>query len=302
MKKRGISLIEMLITIAIIGGAVAVFGTLLSILRINKTTTIYSSAYKIAQAEIESLRDLPLASLINRTDGRFINILFNNGTKTILENQEYVSAPNALQLTSPTSTPGIILLPENNASDLTLEANIFAPSSMNEVGFLLRARDLENNYHFYIKNDRIILEKNIDGTPTILYENIQAFNADTWYKIKIVASSNQLSLYLNDLLLNTVVDNTFTFGYTSLINEDGTDYFDDILLTSENSKTWNFDNSSTVPDEWQVFSIYDLPQGNDFLTISEPYGDSTIKQIDVVVSWIEKGEPKSITISTLKTE
>jgi len=301
----GISLVEVVVSIAIIGGSLAVFATLLNILQLNKSGSLRSAAYKLAQEEMEAIRSLPLSDLTARTDAGFINVFYNNGAAGAVADNNAVSLPNDLQLANASSTFAAISLPYDKMADFSLETNLLATSTAQKTGIIFRARDSGNYYFLYIKNDRIGLEKNINGTLTSLSETLHTFSPDVWYKIKIAASGTSLSIYLNDNLIATVTNGSLSSGYAALASYSTTSRFDDVVLVY-NSQTlaWDFDDLSdgAIPNEWQRFGLNDLPEGYGLLTISEPYGVSTIKQIDVNISWTEKGERKNVSLSTIKTE
>ena len=286
-------MIEILISIAIIGGAIAVFATLFNVLKVNKTGNLYTAAYKLAQEELEAVRALPLSDLTVRANSDFINVLYNNGSAG--------EEVGALRLTAPTSSIGIVVLPSNKVADLTLEANVKSSSLTNENGLLFRVRDLENYYFFYFTESQIKLVKNVGGTETELYGVPQSFTAGTYYKLKIITSGTSISIYLNDNLLQTVSDDSHASGYSALASNNTVADFDDVTFLSD---FWDFNSlgAGEMPSGWQKLGISDLPDGSGKITISEPYGSSGIKQIDVTVSWIERGEAKTVTLSTLRTE
>jgi len=302
MKNRGISIIEVLVSIAIIGGSIAVFATLLNILQLNKSGGLNFSAYKLAQEELEAVRSLPLSDLTVRANDNFANVFYNSGAAGAISDGTAISLPNSFELSNSTSSLAAVLLPYNKMADLTVEANLNSTSTAQKTGIVFRGRDNENYYFFYIKNDRIGLEKNVNGSITSLHETLQSFSSNAWYKIKAVAGGTSLSLYLNDNLFATVVDSSLGSGYAALASYSSSSRFDNVSLTYNSQiSSWNFDDLSAnaVPADWQRFGINDLPNGQGFLTISEPYGVSTIKKIDVSVNWTERGEVKTVSLSTM---
>ncbi|MCG2693704.1 LamG domain-containing protein, partial [Candidatus Parcubacteria bacterium] len=222
-RQSGISLIEILITIAIIGSAVAVFATLINVIYLNKVGNLYTTAYKLASGELDAIRELPFNDLQNRTDGNFINILYNAGNPHVLGDALVISA---------SSTPlGVAILPYNKMSDFTIEADVKSTPLSNEAGLLLRARDLENYYFFYIKGDQLALIKNINGIKETLYQTFQSFESDTYYNLKATLSGSSISLYLNDALINTTDDLSFSAGYAALASANNEATFDNVELT-----------------------------------------------------------------------
>lgn len=296
-EKKGISLIEIIISIAIIGGTIAVFGSLLNIMRLNKTGTFYTNAYKIAQEELEAVRAISFEYLEVCTSSTFINTLYNNGSPG--------AESGAIKIIGSQAQPGVALLPYNQMADFELETEIKSSALPQESGLILRARDLENYYFFYITENKIAFDKIINGLPSNLYEQFQSFSPDTYYKLRANISGEQISLYLNDNPLGTINDSELSQGFTAIASQNSITYFDNTeLIYNSQTYNWNF-NSLTegeLPEEWQRFGIEDLPNGFGTLTISEPYGTPSIKQIDVSVSWHERGETKSINLSTLRSE
>jgi Tfp pilus assembly protein PilV len=304
-KNGGISIIEVLISIAIIGGSLAVFATLFRVLQINKSGGLRSAAFKLAQEELEAARALPLSELTNRANANFINIFFNSGSAGAIPDDNAITAPNSLELTNATGSLAAALLPYNKMANLVIETNLKSASLTQETGIIFRARDYDNYYFFYIRDGGIGLKKKVNGSPIALYESPQSFSANTWYKIKIMASGTTLSLYLNDNLLTTATDGSFADGYAALASYSSLSRFDDVALTHNSQiSVWNFDNLSDAetPIDWQRFGVNDLPNGQGLLTISEPYGAATIKKIDVVINWRERGVTKTVSLSALKTE
>jgi len=298
-------LIEALLIIAMLGGAVAVFGALLNVMRLNEVGTYSAAAHRLAQEELNILRDRAVSSLSVRASSTFIGVLYNNGNYGAATDAAAVSAPQVLKNNAASSSPlGIVALPYSNLADFTLEASLKTAGTANATGLLFRARDLDNYYFFYLKNNQIILDKRAGGVTSTLYSAGQTFLPDTWYKLKIVAAGGNLSLYLNDNLLNTASDTSMSSGYAALANQGNGASFDNVALThGALTETWNFDDTppNGVPDNWSRFGINDLPHGSAALTISEPYGTPTFKKIDVSINWVERGVNKSIFLSTLRS-
>lgn len=305
MKNRGFTIIEVIVCIAVLGSSLAVFGTLFSILRINKSGSFRFAATKLAQEEIDILRTLPLSALSNRTESDFIYLFYNRGAAGAVINSAAISSPNALELANASNTIAAVLLPYNKLTNFSLETYLKNTETTERSGIIFRARDYDNYYFFYIKNDRIALEKKVDGTLAPIQDIMGTFADNTWYKIKIVASGTSLSIYLNDVLTATATDDSFSSGYTALASYSDITYFDDVTLVSGSQTSfWNFDDVTNkgVPSDWQKFDTNNLPICQGLLTISEPYGVSTIKKIEAKVVWQEKDKQKTVSLSTMKTE
>lgn len=284
----------------------AIFGAVLNVMRLNKTGGYAAAAYRLAEEEMDILRNRPLASLSTQTSSTLVGVLYNNGKYGAVSDGAAVSAPQVLQNNAETSSPlGIVALPYGNLADFTFEASLKTTSTERAAGLLFRAQDLDNYYFFYLENNQIVLDKRAAGITSTLYTAGQTFLPATWYKLKIIAAGSNLSLYLNDNLLTAISDNSISSGFSVLANQSGTVSYDNVTLIHDLlAETWNFDETapSELPNDWLRFGVNDLPEGRGLLSISEPYGVSTIKKIDVSVSWKEKGQTKTITLSSLKTE
>jgi len=291
-KQKGLSLIEIIITIAIIGSAVSIFATLINVIYLNKVGNLYTTAYKLASEEMDALHKLPFNELQNRTNSQFINVLYNNGNPRVLASSLYMSTSN--------TSLGVAILPYDKKTDFVVEADVKSNPLLNETGFLLRARDLENYYFFYIKNDRVAFMKNVNGVNETLYQAFQNFESDTYYNLKAVLSGNNISLYLNDTPLGTINDLSFTSGYVALSSANSETSFDDVCLTfGGESHRWDFTDLSELPTEWQRVGLNDIPQREGILNISEPFNDTLIKKVDITIKWFGKGEEKSVNLSSL---
>ncbi len=303
--RRGFTLIEIIVSIAMLCGAIAIFGVLLNILRVNKTGSFAAAAYKIAQEEIDVVKNYSVASLTTRASSTFIGVIDNNGSYGATTTAA-VSSPNTLANNAASSSPlGVIALPYANLADFTFEASVKTSGVSGKAGLLFRAKDLDNYYFLYLQNNQLVLDKRAGGATSTLYSTAQTFLPDTWYKLKIAAAGNSLALYVDDNLRATISDASLASGVAALGNSGNTVYFDNASLTHDLiTEGWNFDNLAlgAIPADWARFGINDLPNGAGALTISEPYGVATMKKIDATVSWTERGVIKSITLSTLKTE
>lgn len=304
--RKGFTLIEVLIAIAMVGGVIAVFGVLLNVLRINKSGSFAAAAYKIAQEEIDIVKSYPLSSLTARTSSTFIGTIDNAGSFGAMTTSTAISSPNALANNAASSSPlGIITLPYANLADFAFESSVKKTDISGKTGLLFRAKDLDNYYFLYLQNNQLVLDKRFNGVTSTLYSTAQTFLPDTWYKLKIAAAGSNLSLYIDDNLRSTVTDASLALGAAALANQGNTAHFDNASLIHDSiTENWNFDNLTpgSLPANWTRLGINDLPNGAGALTISEPYGAATIKKIDVTVSWTERGQNKLITLSTLKTE
>jgi len=302
---KGFGLIQALLAVALVSGAIFVFATLLSIIQMNKTGSLHTGAYKLAQEQMEILRNLPISDLTTRTNADFVNIIYNNGAAGTVNDISAPSSPETLELSSATSTLNLMLLPNDAISDFTFEASLKASSTPIKTGLMFRTKDINNYYFFYIKSDKIALEKKVGGITSTVYESFRTLSAGTWYKLKITAAGSAISLYLDDTKIQDITDASISSGSLALADVGTPTRFDNISLSYGTTVNyWNFEGLAQggIPKEWRRFGINNLPDGIGKLTISEPYSSSDIKKIDITVSWVEKGTNKSIILSTLRTQ
>ena len=60
------------------------------------------------------------------------------------------------------------------------------------------------------------------------------FPLGPWYRVRVVQSGGTIQLFVNDLLITTVVDNDspYTGGRIGLYTEDAESYFDNVVITT----------------------------------------------------------------------
>ncbi|MFA5134054.1 MAG: LamG-like jellyroll fold domain-containing protein [Patescibacteria group bacterium] len=304
VSRKGFGLIQALLAVALVSGAIFVFATLFNIIKLNKSGSLYSLAYKIAQEELEAVRTLPIESLTPRTNSDFINVIYSQGGMAAANDNDAPSAPNVMNI-SASSTLSLSVLPCECFSDFSFESYVKSSSTPQKIGLIFKAQDINNYYFFYLKSDRLTLEKKVNGVVSTLYQTFQAFNADQWYKIKISATGDSITLYLDDVNIGIAADNSLSSGSFALANMDTASNFDDVsLICGANSYFWNFDGTpeGEIPADWRRLGVNNLPAGRGTLSISEAYGSPNIKQIDINIYWTERGQDKTITVSTLKTQ
>ena len=306
--QKGVVFIEVIVAIAVIVVILVIYSASLRSLALNKKTRLMNLATSLISEELEAIRTIPFASLTNRIDAPFVGIAYNKGNFKVKKDTG-TSPPNVLNLSSSTNPtePQIALLPGGSYDDFTYEvkANVLSDSPTGwRVGVYFRYKDSQNYYSLYFSQDKIIMNKVIDGIPTSLYSSSQTFSTNTWYTLKIVTNEDTLTPYLNDNPLTTAItDYAFSYGSLALLGSNSVHaHFDDITLTTGSTTTWNFDADTVgdVPQGWERFSLYDLPGGEGKLTI-ENYHDG-IKKVQIEVIWEEEGKEKSVKFTTLVSE
>jgi hypothetical protein len=158
--------------------------------------------------------------------------MVSNG-RLVLNNSAYVQSQNAESWTNFT---------------IELDAQIKA----NAVGVNFRVRDNNNYYMWQLssKERAIKAHKRVNGTFTVIKTTPYTFNVDSVYKLKIETQGTKIKTYINNMLVDSLVDNSFAQGgigfrqgQTELANIDNVlvKSADQILL-KEDFEKWGFSN------------------------------------------------------------
>jgi type II secretory pathway pseudopilin PulG len=289
--RRGIAIVEIVISIAIFGIIFIIFsGSLLSI-QSRKYADNAASATRIAEAELEKIRSLSFDSLTPRANSDFIGLTFNMGDWRLASDASAPSSPKVISLLSVASSTmgdvtGLIQPPVNELTDFTFQTKIninpISPTDW-QAGLLFRGQDNLNYYRFIFSSSVLKFEEVASSTVSTLFSRAQTSLTDTFYQIKVVASSTAFDLYFNDVLIQTVNDDTFSSGSLGILSLNNAKIkFDDVTVASN---TWNFDSETRFPSGWKRFGIYDLNEGRGYLTIENYGGNEDIKKITARVEW-----------------
>ncbi len=307
--KKGFTLIETIIVIAILGAVLATLATAALSIRLLGSSSKRAEAWSLIEQELSALRSLSFSELTTRTNTRFLGVLHNRGEWLI---KTEIGAPSASNVLALNKLPpiyknfsGLIAVPSLAASNFTLRAMIKLPASSSPnwgTGFLARARDLENHYRVLFKQNSIKVESEHNGTTTELSSNSVITALDTWYKLEVQGSTSTIKVYLNDLLIRELNDQTFEFGQFALFGaNDAEPLFDDVTIITNTTTVWGFDNDTLgkTPNGWKAASPYDLKTGTDLLTINDYLDDSSIKHIKAQIDWQENNTTSTVKIETL---
>jgi len=299
----GFTLLETLITVALMAMLLAVYMTVLGSLFFLRRLQFNIQAANFVQEEIETLRSLDFAELLNRTNGRFLGIPVVRGTWSV-QNIDGVQG-NAMKI-SIAKTPvveetGLMIVPGNYRTNFTYSAKVrvdpVSPGGWG-AGIAFRYRDAENHYRFRITSGGIALDKVVRGTKTTLWSQNTPLSTGTWYTLQVVANGTDITLARDGVTLVAYSDVTFATGDLALISLNGAiAAFDDVAVTETATTTWNFtaDATGSVPAQWQRLSYENLPGGGAALTIADYLGSNEIKQITVTVSWLDGLFPRDMT-------
>lgn len=304
-KTKGFTLIEALVSILVVSFLIFVFASISFYLKTAGDIKNTILAYNIAQEEIEALRNLTFNSLINQTEGSFLNVVHNQGTWQVIND----GATNVYELSgsSQTGLTGLARLPFGPLADYFLEADIKidpdSPSSW-QTGFFLRIKDINNFYRVNLSSTNLYLSKKIGGAETLLFSTNLPTTTGSWNTYKFVASGNNFEIYRNATLLGTAQDpeSSLSKGNLALLGLNGVHaYFDEIKINGSYVANGNFEEGplNEIPKDWEWLSLYELPQGEGYLTVEDYEGDPNIKNILVTVRWQGANKQKEIKLQTL---
>lgn len=311
-KLKGFSLIELVVAIAIVSISLVAMGATIASFRLRQTSNYKSLAYALAEEEIATVKTIPFADLANVASSTFSGVLYNLGQFSVSAAATSSSPPSVYAVTATGTAVNTItnlrVLPSNAAAKISANLKVrFPPNPPPNwaTGLLFRVSDYKNYYKLTIKSTGLELSKAVDGALTVL--NTYSFSPvpETWYTIGVSANEANITSYINDINAGPVIDNTFIAGQVAIMAQNGlTPQFDDAALATDNTatSTWNFDQDQNGAEktEFKKFGVYDLPSGQDELTIEDYLGQSDFKKITVSVYWSERGVKKGITLQTLR--
>jgi hypothetical protein len=124
-------------------------------------------------------------------------------------------------------------------TDQALEARLkiltFGGSTTSDLAFLaVRFRDSDNFYYAALRADgKVVLKARLNGTDGSLGASVSAsITTNTWYTVKVVASGTQLSVYIDDALIQTFSGVLIASGSIALGTNNATVDFDDVSVTA----------------------------------------------------------------------
>lgn len=300
---RGLTLIEMIVGIALVAVLIVVFG-------VSLTAAVYAQRIKhrnlataLGDQVLAALATYDPSTIPNQAGGAVLGVLFPQGAFGSQTDATAPSGGRVLEAATGTGTglTAVHPLPKNAYADYALSASMkavpAAPAGW-RMGFLFRAADLQNGYRVYLTANSLVLEKIVNGAVTTLYSDVRSIPAGSWQALGVTTNSSSISVLLNGLTVTTQNDGTFSSGKAALAAWEGAAVrFDDVAI---DGSSWNFDalSDGALPDDWLRFGLSNLPNGAATMTVTTPYGDASLKQVDVTVSWSDKSSgTKSVTRS-----
>ncbi|MFA6603736.1 MAG: prepilin-type N-terminal cleavage/methylation domain-containing protein [Patescibacteria group bacterium] len=305
----GFTLAEVLITIMVVAVLLTVYTTMLTGSFFLRRSQYNTQAANFIQEEIDTLRVLPYAELLTRTNGNFLGVALQRGAWKVVDD-------GGRRLALTTAAPalgdetGLALVPGNYRDDFTFSAQIKVPTaaaSGGSAGIAFRYRDAENHYRFrfsYTTPTGLALDKVYHGVATTVWSSAKAFSKDTWYTLQVSAAGNIITVTQGATTTTyTDASNPLLTGDLALISRSGAiASYDDVSVTENAATTvWNFnaDALNLLPKAWQRLSYADLTGGTGTLTIEDYLGETSMKKATVTISWSDAGKTRHATGSTL---
>lgn len=331
----GFSLIDTIMSLAVISILVVVFANLLYVRIVNRRALLRTQASAIANEELSALKRFDISSLPNQTNGRFLGTLYNAGTWHVVADASVGhSVSNVVELVAGTgfanTVSGRLQFPAGSYGDAKLQVALRFPNDTaagTAAGIFFRASDARNGYRLLVAptgtdldstvagQQNWVLEKIIDNvvsTPRLLSKNVAGITTNSWNTIAVSAISTSLQTFLNGTLQDSglITDADYTDGFAALVGWRGVHAkFDDASTTNGvQTQTWNFDSATTFPAAWVRLGINDLPNStpttfddNGVLTLEAyPNASSTLlKRATITVNWTDGGHALSYTTTAL---
>ena len=306
----GFTLMETLIAVAMTAVILAIFTSTTSSIVFLRKAGYTVQAADFVREELDSLRTLPYAELINRTNGDFLALSLTRGPWQVKTVTSPPSGTKALAMETAqyalNHETAMLVWPGNYHKDIDYSAKIDVLSTSPNgwsAGITFHYRDPDNNYRFRYTSGGLALDRVYHGTATTVWSQSLTYSTNTWYTLRVVTTGTSIALYKNGSLLTTVTEGTFSTGDVGVVTLDGAlVYVDDVSLTeSAATTTYNFDSDAvgSLPTAWQRFNYFDLPSSQASLTIADYLGDTKIKQVTATISYQELGVTKTVSGTTL---
>ena len=292
---RGFTIVEVLVTIALVGAMFAVFGVVVVTSALRMRARYDTQAVALAEGGLAAALALPTPALTNRTDAPLIGFTEERGLWQTTAQAGAPSAPNVLLATSSSPAYGeqvsVLRFGDRQVQNGAFSASVRIPADPPagwRAGLLFRSRDIGNAYRFAVNASSVTLVKLNDGSPTVLYSASGGASPGSWMTLGISGNGATLSLTRDGTPLTTVTDSAFAFGDAALIAEGGVQAdFDDVGLSGDATGTWKFDGevAGGLPADLETFSADDLPGGRSTVTIDRPTADAALTRIVTKISW-----------------
>lgn len=334
-QRQGLSLVDTVLSLAVMGILVVVFAGLANVRSYNRRIVQRVQAAAIANEQLSALKRFDSLALPTQTNGPFLGMLYNAGSwKVTTDASAGHSASQVVELAKANgfsnAVSGRLLFPAGSYGDATLETNIILrpdTGAGTAAGFFFRASDAKNGYRFLVAptgtdldtsvtgQQNWILERVVNGSPVIpriLSVNVAGITTNAWFTVSVVFAGSSLKTYFgpNEQDSGVLTDDAFTDGPAAVIGWNGAHLaIDDVTTTVGGTpSTWDFEGVASLPAAWVRLGLNDLPDAtptvfddNGQLTLT-PYPNTNsvgLKQATLTVSWQHTTGPATYTITAL---
>lgn len=300
----GFSLVEVVVALAIFGLSISLIELIITAVRADATVVNRIKARGLVLDQIEVLRNMDFDLISTGSFTQFIGDAWNSG---VWEVQTIGSTKTVESLGTGEQ---ILLVPGDRWNDSTLSGQVYVSSdslSGYDVGLLLRAQDSDTRYRLRITSSGSFVEREVDGTVTILSTLAASLPTNTWETFSFGISGSTLTASVgtqNSVL--TDVTPISPDGHMALWSQDGCCVaFDSIVVTSsKGNASWDFESAQDVvgfiPPDWTRLSVDSLPGGTALVEVVHISG-TELKQATVTVEWSDRTHTRTESTATYIT-
>lgn len=305
--QRGFSLIDILISIALVGAMFAVFGAALSGSALRTGARLETRATALAEGALAAALSLAPSELTDRADAPLIGLTEKRGAWAVRSAAGAPSAPNAITVTTSsaavTGVTAALRIPDRPLTNGTVSATVSVPAltpSGWRAGLLLRGRDLENGYRYSVGASDLRFERVTNGTATALYTLANGLAPGAWTTLAVTMTGTSFTLVRDGVTLTTVNDATRRDGDLALVAQgNAAPFFDDVSVTGDYALAENFDAAPVdgAPALWRAVGVADLPSGATTVTVDHPTVGGSLARVLIEVSWQSTRATETVTVT-----
>lgn len=300
----GFSLIEVVVALAIFALSIGLIELIITAVRADATIVNRIKARSLVLDQIEVLRNMDFDSLTTLSSTEFIGDVWNSGT------WEVQTIGSTKTVTAQGSGEHVLLVPGDRWADSSISGQLYVSSDSApgyDVGVLLRAQESNTRYRLHITSSGSYVEREVDGSVTILSTLTASLPTNTWETFSFQISGSTLTASVGSQ--TAVLTDTSPItpdGHMVLWSQDGCCVsFDSIsVVSSKQNDSWDFEDSTNevgfLPPEWGRLSLTSLPGGSALVEIQNVSG-TELKQATVTVEWDDRNQTRSESTTTYIT-
>lgn len=300
----GFSLVEVVVALAIFGLSIGLIELIITAVRADATIVNRIKARSLVLDQIEVLRHMDFDSIATGTSTQFIGDVWNSGIWQV----QLVGSTKTVQAMG--TGEQVLLVPGDRWNDSTLEGQVYISSDSPagyDVGVLLRAQDGDTRYRLRLTSSGSFVEREVDGTVTILSTLAASIPTNTWETFSFGISGSTLTALVGNQ--SSVVTDSSPItpdGHMALWSQDGCCIsFDELVVTSSKANAaWDFETSQDaagfIPPDWARLSLDSLPGGSGQVEIQTVSG-AELKQATVTVEWDDRTQTRTESTATYIT-